>query len=59
MIEYAAEHKKPSSQANEQKNIGNHIIPLLGHIYVADVNRGDALPLLLMFPSMVSEWPEN
>lgn len=39
--DYAAEHKRPSSQYNDQANIQNHVIPLLGKIHVNDVTRAD------------------
>lgn len=39
--DYAAEHKRPSSQYNDQANMQNHVIPLLGKIHVADVTRAD------------------
>ena len=39
--DYAAEHKRPSSQQNDQANIQNHVIPLLGKVNVIDVTRAD------------------
>ena len=39
--EYATEHKKPLSQDNDKSNCNNHIIPLIGRLYVADVTRSD------------------
>jgi len=39
--EYAAEHKKPSSQVNDWANSQNHIIPLLGKLLLAEVTRAD------------------
>ncbi|WP_119462714.1 site-specific integrase [Rhodospirillaceae bacterium SYSU D60014] len=39
--EYAAEHKKASSQAADERNIRNHILPILGRLRVADVTRAD------------------
>ncbi len=39
--DYAAEHKKPSSLNTDQKNIENHVIPLLGNLAVADVSLAD------------------
>lgn len=39
--EYAVEHKKPLSQANDRANSRNHIVPLLGKLFVADVTRAD------------------
>ena len=38
---YAAEHKRPSSLYNDQANIQNHVVPLLGKFHVADVTRVD------------------
>lgn len=39
--DYAAEHKRPSSLYNDQANIQNHVVPLLGKFHVADVTRVD------------------
>ena len=39
--EYSSEHKKPSSRYNDEANIRNHLSPLLGRLFVADVTRGD------------------
>ena len=39
--EYAAEHKKPASQEADERNIRNHIKPLLGTLAVADVTMED------------------
>jgi integrase len=41
LAEYAAEHKKASSLHNDQINIRNHVLPLLGKLNVADVSRAD------------------
>ncbi len=39
--EYSVEHKKPLSQINDKANVTNHVVPILGQIYVADVTRAD------------------
>ena len=39
--EYAQEHKKPLSVEADRRNIRNHINPILGKRYVADVTRTD------------------
>lgn len=39
--DYAAEHKRPSSLYNDQANIQNHVIPLLGQLHVVDATRAD------------------
>lgn len=39
--DYAKEHKKPSSLNSDQKNIDNHVIPLLGREFVASVTLAD------------------
>lgn len=39
--EHARQHKKPLSVASDERNIVNHIIPLLGRRPVAEVSRAD------------------
>lgn len=39
--DYAKEHKKPSSLKSDQKNIENHVLPLLGREFVASVTFAD------------------
>jgi len=39
--EHAREHKKPSSIAADERNIRNHLLPLLGRLNVGDVSRAD------------------
>lgn len=39
--EYSAEHKRPLSHLNDKSNINNHVLPLLGRLYIADVTRAD------------------
>lgn len=39
--EHADQHKKPSSRLSDERNIANHIIPLLGKRVVEDVTRAD------------------
>ncbi len=39
--DYALQHKKPSSVRMDQKNIANHVLPLLGSKLVAEVSRTD------------------
>jgi integrase len=39
--EHAREHKKASSAHLDERNIENHIRPLLGELYVDDVSRAD------------------
>ena len=39
--EHAAQHKKPSSSHMDQRNIKNHIVPLLGDLFIDDVTRAD------------------
>ncbi|HKT18366.1 MAG TPA: tyrosine-type recombinase/integrase [Stellaceae bacterium] len=41
LTEYAAERKKASSVATDQRNIRNHIVPLLGTLPVRDATRAD------------------
>ena len=41
LSEYAAEHKKPLSRKSDERNLRNHILPLLNRMYVADVSRAD------------------
>ena len=37
--DHAGEHKKPSSAAADERNIRNHVIPLLGKLKVTEVTR--------------------
>jgi len=46
MIEYAAAHKKPSAIAADRRNLDNHVIPLIGHLMVGAVERGDVARLM-------------
>jgi len=39
--EHSADHKKESSHLNDTSNINNHVLPLLGRLYVTDVTRAD------------------
>ena len=39
--EHAAQHKKPSSRRMDERNIVNHVVPLLGDLFVEDVTRAD------------------
>ena len=39
--EYARPHKKPSGFAQDQRNLQNHIIPLIGALRVSEVERQD------------------
>lgn len=39
--EHARPHKKPSSVRMDEKNIANHILPLIGDMRVKDVTRSD------------------
>jgi integrase len=39
--EYAREHKKTSSVRMDEKNIANHVLPLLGNLLVEEVTRND------------------
>jgi integrase len=39
--DYAKEHKKPSSLNSDQKNIENHVLPLLGREFIASVTLSD------------------
>jgi integrase len=39
--EHASEHKKASSLAADQRNIRNHILPLMGKLKVKEVSRAD------------------
>lgn len=41
LLEHASEHKKQRSIETDASNIRNHILPLVGHIKVADVTRVD------------------
>ena len=41
LSDYAAEYKKPSSIEADQRNIRNHIGPLLGKRFVAEISRTD------------------
>ena len=39
--EYAAEHKRPSSCAEDARNVRNHVAPLLGDRKVSEITRAD------------------
>lgn len=39
--EHAAVHKKPLSYQSDARNLRNHVEPLLGDLFVADVTRAD------------------
>ena len=39
--EYAIPHKKPSGIAQDQRNLENHIVPLIGKLRVSSVERAD------------------
>lgn len=39
--DHAREHKKPSSIAADERNIANHLKPLLGHLIVTEISRSD------------------
>jgi integrase len=39
--EHAHQHKKPSSAKADQRNIENHVLPLLGKMLVTDLSRSD------------------
>src|SRR5262245_20391539 len=39
--EFAREHKKPSSLRMDERNIANHVLPLMGDLLVEDVTRRD------------------
>jgi integrase len=39
--EHARPHKKPASVAADERNIRNHVLPVLGKLNVADVGHGD------------------
>ena len=39
--EHASEHKKASSLAADQRNIRNHVLPLMGKLRVKDVTRAE------------------
>lgn len=39
--DHAKEHKKSSSVESDERNIRNHIKPLIGHLNVADIKRAD------------------
>lgn len=41
LSEHAAEHKKASSRRMDAANIRNHVLPVLGRQFVADVYRAD------------------
>ena len=41
LIEHADEHKKPSSVRMDRRNIFNHVKPILGDLFVADVSRAE------------------
>jgi len=41
LAEHAGLHKKLGSALNDKQNIQNHVIPLLGHFAIADVNLSD------------------
>ncbi len=39
--EHAAEHKRPSSYAEDDRNVTNHIVPLLGDRKVSEITRAN------------------
>jgi Phage integrase, N-terminal SAM-like domain len=39
--EFAREHKKPSSIRMDERNIANHVLPLMGDLFVEEVTRRD------------------
>ncbi|MCH7793908.1 MAG: integrase arm-type DNA-binding domain-containing protein [Proteobacteria bacterium] len=39
--EYAAEHKRPSSCAEDARNVRNHVAPLLGDRKISEITRAD------------------
>jgi integrase len=41
LSEHANQHKRPSSAAEDGRNINNHVLPLLGSKLVAEVSRTD------------------
>ena len=41
MVEHAAVHKRPSSAAEDRRNLDNHIKPLLGHLRVSAITEED------------------
>ncbi len=41
MTDYAVEHKRASTAQTDRMNIRNHVLPLMGKLYVADVTRAD------------------
>ncbi|NDB67399.1 MAG: DUF4102 domain-containing protein [Methylocystaceae bacterium] len=44
--EYARPHKKPSGYAQDKRNLDNHIIPLIGKLLVAEIERQDISRLM-------------
>ena len=46
MIEYAKEHKKPSAVAQDQRNLDNHILPLIGKLLISSVESSDVTRLM-------------
>jgi len=46
MIEYARENKKPSAVAQDQRNLDNHILPLIGKLLISSVESSDVARLM-------------
>ena len=44
--EYARPHKKPSGYAQDKRNLDNHIIPLIGKLRIAEIERQDISRLM-------------
>lgn len=44
--EYARPHKKPSAFAQDQRNLQNHIIPLIGSLKVSEIERQDVARMM-------------
>jgi integrase len=44
--EYARPHKKPSALAQDQRNLQNHVIPLIGSLKASEIERQDIARLM-------------
>jgi integrase len=46
IVEYATPHKKPSGIAQDRRNIDNHIVPLIGHSLLSQIDKDDIARLM-------------
>lgn len=44
--QHARARKKPRSVASDESNLHNHVLPLLGHLRVDEISRGDVVSMM-------------